>query len=127
MAEALLHHLCGARVEVQSCGVMAGEPNGFALATMNEIGIDLTRHCPKSFEEIGGQPLDWIISLTPEAQHKAVDMAHDMSAEVLYWPILDPLLVHGHRDQILEAFRNTRETLRRRIVDVFGLKPAPNA
>ena len=48
MAEAMLKHLHGTHIYVDSAGVIAGEPDPFAVAVMEEIGLDLSNHRPKS-------------------------------------------------------------------------------
>ncbi len=70
MAEAILKFLHGRHVYVDSAGVRAGEPDPFAVAVMDEIGIELGRHRPKSFDQLEDGYFDLVISLSPEAQHR---------------------------------------------------------
>ncbi|MGB1548545.1 MAG: low molecular weight phosphatase family protein, partial [Alphaproteobacteria bacterium] len=72
----------GSRVYVDSVGVRAGEVDPFAVAVMDEIGIDISRHRSKRFEDLEDTSYDLIVSLSPEAQHKAVEMTRTMAAEV---------------------------------------------
>ncbi len=74
MAEAILKHLHGRHIYVDSAGVRPGPIDEFAVAIMDELGIDITRHRAKSFEDLEDGSFDLIISLSPEAQHRAVDM-----------------------------------------------------
>ena len=127
MAEAILKHLCGHRIYVQSCGVHRSEINGFVIDVMEEIGIDVSGHQSKSFADVEETSFDWVISLTPEAQHQAIELTRGAATEVFYWPTFDPLLVQGSRTQILDAFRDVRDGLRTRIVETFELEPPPNA
>jgi protein-tyrosine-phosphatase len=125
MAEGLLKHLLGHRIYVDSVGVRAEEVDPFAVAVMEEIGIDLSRHRSKAFDELADTSYDLIVSLSPEAQHKAVELTRTMACEVEFWPIMDPTWVEGSREVRLEAYRQVRDELRRRIEArfAFDLKP----
>lgn len=118
MAEALAKHFFGKSIYVQSAGARKGEADGFARTALEEIGIDLSRHKPKSVEELEeweGLNFDLIISLSPEAHHKALELTRTLAAEVEYWPTMDPTLVQGSREQKLDAYRDVRDGLARRI------------
>ena len=118
MAEAIAKHFFGKSVYVQSAGIRPGERDDFALAVLDEIGIDAHRHKPRSIddlEEWEGLNFDLIISLAPEAHHKAVDLTRTVAAEIEYWPTMDPTAVQGSREQILDAYREVRDGLIGRI------------
>ena len=125
MAEGLLKHLLGHRIYVDSAGVRAGEIDPFAISVMEELGIDMTRHRSKSFDDLEDTSYDLIISLSPEAQHKAVELTRTMACEVEFWPILDPTWVEGSREVRLQAYRQVRDELRRRIEARFVLDLTP--
>ena len=96
MAEALLKRHLGTRIYVDSCGIRIGaEVDGFMIAVMAEIGIDLTAHHPKTFDELDDAYYDLIISLSPEAQHRATEMTRAMACEIEYWPTMDATLSRG--------------------------------
>jgi len=125
MAEAILKHLHGSHIFVDSVGVRAQEPDGFMITVMDEIGIDVGRHRPKTFDDLEDESFDLIISLSPEAQHKAVDMTRTMACEVEFWNTLDPTIVEGSREERLEAYRSVRDGLMRRIRERFPMHAAP--
>jgi len=125
MAAALMRHLLGHKVFVASAGVRAGEVDPFAVAALDEIGIDISGHEPVSFDDLHDTLFDVVVSLTPEAQHKAVEMTRTMAVEVEYWPTHDPTLGSGSRDQILEAYRTVRDDLLARIKRRFDVRPGP--
>jgi len=124
MAAAILKHLSGNRVYVDSAGVRAGEPDPFAAAVMDELGIDMSRHKPKSLGELADTSFDLIVSLSPQAHHKALQLAGGFAVEVEYWPTPDPTLTDGSREQILDAYRVVRDGLFRRIKQRFPLAGA---
>ena len=126
MAAAILKHLSGNRVYVDSAGVRAGEPDPFAAAVMEELGIDMSRHKPKSFGALADTSFDLIVSLSPEAHHKALQLRGGFAVEVEYWPTPDPTLTDGSREQILDAYRLVRDGLFRRIKQRFPLTGAPS-
>ena len=120
MAEGLTRHYYGHKLYVASCGVRAGDTDPFLVAVMDELGIDMRRHRPQSFEDLSDDSFDLIVSLSPEAHHWAVEMTRAMALEAEYWPTIDPSLTEGSRDQRLDAYREVRDTLRRRLLSRFG-------
>lgn len=125
MAEGIMKRFYGHVVFVDSVGVRAGALDPFAVAAMDEIGIDISRHRPKSFADLEDSSFDLIISLSPEAQHQAVEMTRTMACEVLFWHTFDPTAVDGSREVRLDAYRQVRDTLLRRIREYFPLPPPP--
>jgi protein-tyrosine-phosphatase len=125
MAAAMLKQLHGQRIFVDSVGVRAGELDPFAVAALDEIGLDLTKHKPRTFDDLEDSSFDLIISLSPEAQHKAVDMTRTMACEVEFWNTFDPSIVEGSREQRLDAYREVRDGLMRRIRERFPVLGAP--
>lgn len=125
MAEAILKHLHGTRIYVDSVGVRAQDVDGFVVAVMDEIGIDIAKHRSKTFDDLEDESFDLIISLSPEAQHKAVDMTRTMACDVEFWNTMDPTIVEGSREDRLEAYRQVRDGLMKRIRQRFPLQGAP--
>ena len=119
MAESILKSLHGSRMYVDSAGMSAGDSDPFAVAAMQEIGLDLGRHRPKSFEELDAFAFDLVVSLSPQAQHRAIELTRSMAVDIEFWHILDPTAVWGTRDQRLAAYRDVRDDLMRRIRDRF--------
>jgi len=123
MAAALLQQMFGKSIYVGSAGVQKGELDPFAVAVMQEIGIDISRHKPATFEDVEdleGLNFDLIVTLSPPAHHKALELTRFHAAEVEYWPTLDPTSVEGSREQRLEAYRTVRDELLARIRARFG-------
>ena len=125
MAEGILKLLHGRRIFVDSAGLRAETPDPFAIAVMDEIGIDLTRHRPKSFDDLEDSSFDLIISLSPEAQHHAVEMTRAMACDVEFWNTLDPSIIEGSRETCLEAYRQVRDSLMKRIQERFPVPGGP--
>ena len=125
MAAGLMRHFYGHRVYVASCGVNVEELDPFAIAVMAEIGIDISKHHPTSFDDLTDMMFDLVISLAPEAHHRAIELTRLLPLEVEYWPTHDPTLVSGAREQRLEAYREVRDSLMDRILKRFPLHAAP--
>ena len=123
MAEAILKSLHGKQVYVDSAGVRASEVNPFAVEVMREIGIDIARHRAKTFDELLDTSFDLVISLSPEAQHRAVEMTRTMACDVEYWPTLDATAIEGSRETVLNAYRDVRDSLLKRIRERFPAAP----
>ncbi|MDE2445395.1 MAG: low molecular weight phosphatase family protein [Alphaproteobacteria bacterium] len=120
MAAAIMHHHFGHKVYVASAGIAAGDPDPFVGLIMDEIGIDLKRHRPHSFEDLEDSAFDLLVTLSPEAQKRAQDMSRTMAIDVENWVIPDPSGTQGSRDQILDAYRQVRDDLAQRIKSRFG-------
>lgn len=125
MAETFLKHMLGKEIYVDSVGLKASELDGFAVAVMDELGFDLTRHKPKTFEDLEDTSFDLIVTLSPEAHHKALEWTRHMAAEVEYWPTFDATAVEGDRERKLQAYRDVRDALLKRIRERFP--PGPKA
>ena len=123
MAEAILKYFHGSRVYVDSVGLRRGELDGFAVAVMDEIGIDLSRHRPKTFDDLEDTSFDMVISLSPEAQHRAVELTRTRAIELALWNTFDPTIIRGSREGRLAAYREVREALMDRILAHFPLAP----
>jgi protein-tyrosine-phosphatase len=115
MAAGIMRHLFGKFVYVESAGARAGELDPFAVEVMDEIGIEIGKYKPKSFEDLEDGSFDLVITLSPEAQHKAVELTRTSAVEIEYWPTMDPTALEGSREQRLEAYRAVRDELMRRI------------
>ncbi len=125
MAEAILKHLHGKRIYVDSVGLKASETDGFAIAVMDELGLDIAKHKPKTFDQLEDSSFDLIITLSPEAHHKALEWSRHMAAEVEYWPTFDATSIEGDRERKLDAYRDVRDQLMKRIRERFP--PGPKA
>ena len=123
MAESLLQHMFPQRLYVRSAGARKGELDPFAVAVMAELGQDISGHKPMTFEELDdweGLNFDLIITLAPEAHHKALELTRTMAADVEYWPTHDPTGEEGSRDQKLAAYREVLDGLLMRIRKRFA-------
>ena len=125
IAAGIMKQLFGHRIYVDSAGLRAGRLDPFAVAVMYEIGIDISSHQPKTFEDLEDTSFDLIISLSPEAQHHAVEMTRTMACEVEFWNTMDPSIVEGSRETRLEAYRQVRDGLMHRIRERFPMPGGP--
>ncbi len=122
MAASLFGQIFGRAIYAGSAGVRKGELDPFAVAVMAEIGLDISRHKPVTFEELDhweGLNFDLIVTLAPEAHHRALEITRTSAADVEYWPTADPSAVEGSREQRLDAYREVRDQLLARIRERF--------
>ena len=129
MAAGLFKRLMGGSRYVASAGVRKDELDPFAVAALDEVGIDISRHRPMTFEELEdweGLNFDLIVTLSPEAHHKALELTRTVAADVEYWPTPDPTATEGTREQRLAAYREVRDQLTERIKSRFGWQPGAN-
>ncbi|HEY1877281.1 MAG TPA: arsenate reductase ArsC [Rhizomicrobium sp.] len=127
MAAAILRHLAGQRFYVESAGVRAGNLDPLAVEVMEEIGLEIGKHKPRRFEDVEDGSFDLVITLSPEAQHKAMELTRTAATRVEYWPTLDPTAVEGSREQRLQAYRAVRDQLMERLKQRFLARTAPDS
>jgi protein-tyrosine-phosphatase len=123
MAAALTRRLYGDALSVESSGLRASEAvDPMAAAVMQEIGEDLFDHRPRPMDHIDPRAFSVVVALSADAWEAVRPLAED-GVEVDYWPVSDPTLEEGSREQRLEAYRQTRRELETRIAERFGPPP----
>jgi len=131
MAEGMMKQFYGHETYVQSAGVYNDmEIDGFSIAVCNELGIELSRHRSRSFDEMQqwGDDLsafDLVVALSPASQRRALDLTRFFHLDVDYWPILDPTGLGDTREQKLEHYRQSRDQIRERMLARFGPPTVP--
>jgi protein-tyrosine-phosphatase len=123
MAEALGRYYFGKQIFFASAGLKRGERDDFAIASMDEIGLDISKHKPHTFEDLEDTNFDLIVSLSPEAHHRALEFTRTMAVDALYWPTIDATAFEGSRERILDNYRNVREGLTKRIKSLLDFHP----
>jgi Protein-tyrosine-phosphatase len=126
MAEAIAKRLLPSDIYVRSAGVRSGERDPFVDVVLDEIGLSIPRHQPRTLDDLEDDYFDVIITLTPEAHHAALELTRSNAVEVIYWPTMDPTAATGSREQRLDAYRAVRDHLWKRIEEQFsGLSRRP--
>jgi len=126
MAEGIMKQLYGSDAYVQSAGLKNDlEIDGFAIAVCQEIGVELSRHRSRSFEEmeeLGDQlsSFDLIVALSAASYAKAQELTRLFHLEVEYWPISDPTGDGETRAAKLEAYRKARDEIRDQLSSHWG-------
>ena len=129
VAAGLFRQMLGRSSYVASAGVRAGELDAFAVAVLDEIGIDISKHRPMTFETLDeweGLNFDLIVTLSPEAHHRALELTRTLAADVEYWPTSDPTATEGPREQRMAAYREVRDQMIERIKTRFAPPPGGN-
>lgn len=121
-----MKQMYGQRAYVQSAGVKNDmEIDGFSIAVCKELGIELSRHRSRSFDEMQewGDDLsqfDLIVALSPASQRMALELTRLYHLEVVYWPILDPTGLGNGREAKLAVYRQARDQIKERMLARFG-------
>ncbi len=123
MAEALAGRRLSPGTSIDSAGVEPGLVNPFAVAVMDEIGLDIRGHRARTFEELSDCSFDLVVALSENAFRAAKLFAAGLAATVEYWDVTDPTLNEGSREQRLAAFRSVRGDLDARIRERFPNMP----
>ena len=111
MAEGIVKFLQGHNFRVSSVGVRAGTLDQFAVSVMNEIGIDISSHCPRTAEDLACRSFDLVFSLSPEAQNQAAYISQITGSNLVFWNTFDPSFIEGNREARMAAYRDVRDTL----------------
>ena len=126
MAEGIMKKFYGTDCYIQSVGVKNDlEIDGFSIAVCAELGVELSRHRSRSFDEMQdwGDDLssfDLVLALSPASQRRALDLTRFYHLEVEYWPILDPTGLGGNREASLVSYRQARDQIIDRLTSRFG-------
>lgn len=118
--------LYGRTCYVQSAGVKSDqEIDGFTISVCQEIGVELSQHRARSFDEMQdwGDDLsgfDLVIALSPASQRQALELTRFFHLDVEYWPVMDPTGLAEGREAKLAAYRSTRDQIRERMIARFG-------
>ena len=126
MAEGLMKKFYGTDTYVQSAGVKSDlEIDGFAIAVCNEVGVELSRHISRSFDEMEQwgddmSSFDLVVALSPASQRRALELTRIFHLDVTYWPIMDPTGLGETRDRKLHVYRQTRDQIIDRLKDKWG-------
>lgn len=121
MAEGLARKRGGLAVRAASCGVWeGGYLDPFMVQVMQEAGVDMGRHTPRTFEEVSDWGIDLLVTLTPESRDRAAPIARAEGVETVFWPAPDPTLAGDTRDARLEAYRSVRDALDTRVSALFA-------
>ena len=126
MAEAMVKHAFPGKIFVDSCGVTPGIQDGFAIAVMHEIGLDMSAHKPKSFDDLDSGFYHMIVSFSPEAHDAARGLTQNIDCETLYWPVDNLANLTGNREEMLRAYRHVRDDIRGKLSIYFGKEIAGN-
>ncbi len=114
MAAALARQAFPGRIIARSVGVNGGKADQFVHEVMEEVGIDMSVHTPHILDELVANRFDLVITLSDDAPEAVA--RKDLEAEMVEaWSVPDPSLVEGNREVILAAYRELRDTLRKRV------------
>lgn len=115
MAEVIARSRLPQGTYIASAGVRSGERDPFVDAVLDEIGLSLGRRQPQTLEELEDDFFDLVVTLAPEAHHTALEMTRSTAVDVVYWPMPDPTVATGTREQILDAYREVRDRIARMV------------
>ena len=118
MAEGLLANRRGDAGRVSSAGMFGDPVDPLAAAVMAEIGVDLSGHKGHALGDIALGDIDLVISLSSEAA--AAFDPPPTGLKIEHWEIPDPTESEGNRDAQLEAYRQARIALEKRIAVRFS-------
>jgi arsenate reductase len=126
IAEGLMKKYFGTSIYVQSVGVESErEIDGFAINVCKEIGVELSRHQVRNFDEmeaLGDQlvEFDIVIALSRASHIKVMNLVENEKFKVEYWPVIDPIFNSERREEKLIVYRAIRDQIDTLIFDRFS-------
>ena len=123
MAAALLTALSPELDKVDSCGVAINDSfaDGFTIAVMAEVGIDLNNHTAKDVADMDLTTADMIVCFSETSYEVLCKMRKTLptACDILYWPVYDPDLLAESRPRRLAGYRAVRDTIRQHLLTHF--------
>jgi arsenate reductase len=110
MAEGLLRHHAGDRIDVESAGTTPSIVRPEAIAVMKELGIDIGGQRSKHLDEFEGREFDYVITVCDNARESCP--VFFSAAKRLHHNFDDPAALHGAEEERLALFRRVRDELR---------------
>lgn len=120
MAEGIARALAPSGVKISSAGSRPSTLNPLAVKALAEVGIDISGQFSKSASDIPAGDVEAVVTLCAEE----VCPVWLGKARRLHWGLPDPAHAGTTEAERLQAFREVRDELRRRLAAVF---PQPDA
>ncbi len=116
MAEGFARHVGQGRVEAYSAGMEPSRLNPFAVAAMQEKGIDISHQQSKAFDESLARRMDVVVTVCGNAEERCPILPTEVKK--LHWPLEDPAAVKGTEAEILAKFREIRDQIEARVLEL---------
>ena len=117
MAEGLVNHYLGGKVQAFSAGVVPGQVNPNAIRVMAELGIDISRQRSKPVSEFEGQEFNLVITVCDKAKEQCPFFPG--VARMLHVSFTDPGQATGTENEVLEVFRRVRDEMKEKILPLL--------
>lgn len=119
MAEGIARSLAPAGVKVSSAGSAPSKLNPLAVQALDELGLDIRAQFSKSVNDIPPEDVDVVVTLCAEE----VCPVFLGKAMRVHWGLPDPAGVAGDAAARLQAFRDVRDELKRRLAVALRFEP----
>ena len=110
IAEGYLKHFAKGKAEIFSAGVETHGVNPRAIAIMKEDGIDISSHTSNNINEYRDIDFDFVITVCDNAKERCPFFPS--KAKKFHHDFPDPAKATGTEEEILQAFRNTRQMIK---------------
>lgn len=115
MAEGFARHLL-LGCDAYSAGLEPKGVHSLAVKVMAEVGIDISEQQSKPIDPELLKSMDVIVTLCGDAEERCVSVPHTIRR--FHWPLPDPARATGTEEQVMEVFRNVRDQIMRRVIDL---------
>ena len=113
MAEGLLRHLAGDRLEAFSAGTEQTRVRPLAIRAMNDLGVDISGQESKTLDRYLDQELDVVVTVCDQANESCPVFPRAKAR--LHWSFPDPSKATGTEEEQLAVYREVRDAIQQRI------------
>jgi len=118
IAEGWAHHLGGDWLQIQSAGIESHGKNPRAIKVMQEVGVDISGQESTKLTNDMLAMADYLVTVCGHADEHCPVLPADIRKE--HWPLNDPAKATGSEEEIMAVFRESRDDIRQRVVDLIG-------
>jgi arsenate reductase len=106
--------------DAYSAGTHPTNVNPYSIKALAKIGIDISKNRSKSLGEYAGQKFDYVVTMCGGAQEECPFFPG--AQKQIHAGFDDPSAVNGSEEEVMAAFRRTRDEIREWMEKEYGEK-----
>lgn len=122
LAEYMTNRWYEGEIIAQSCGVIAGSPDGYAASVALEHDIDITEHESRYLSDLDVMGFDEIISFSQDAANEVTRLGLPDTIVTAHWEVTDFAGIGNSREERLAVYRLVFADIEKQILGHFGAK-----
>ena len=122
LAEYMTNRWYQGEIIAQSCGVIAGSPDGYAASVALAHDVDITEHESRYLSDLDVTGFDEIISFSQDAANEVARLGLPDTIVTAYWEVTDFSGIGNSREERLAVYRLVFADIEKHILGHFGAK-----